>query len=151
MLFIITGLFLLLCIFALIVYYDEIELFAFCLCGFLISLIITLCVLTAYISTKNNADAKIAVLEEQNAVILEQVEPLVEKYLNYESGTFKELKQNPQMLVSLSMFPELKGDEFVKSQMLIITENQKKITELKLKKAGLDSFKVWLFMGNQKD
>lgn len=146
MLFVITGLIFVFLIFAILIQEDDMICGSFI--GFIISLIVTLCVLTSYISTKNNTDAKIAVLEEQNTVVLAQVEPLVEKYLSYESGAFKELKQNPQMLVSLSMFPELKGDEFVKSQILIITENQKKITDLKLQKAGLNSYKVWLFMGN---
>ena len=63
----------------------------------------------------------------------------------------KGVKRTIKLADGTSVVAELKGDEFVKSQMLIITENQKKITELKLKKAGLDSFKVWLFMGNQKD
>lgn len=111
---------------------------------FLFVLFVALC---CYNSTKSTADSQIKVYEEQNEVVMNQIEPLVEKYLNYEKDTYNNLKVDANNLVALSMYPELKGDEFIQSQIKIIIDNQKKITELKLRKAKLNAYKLWLFIG----
>jgi len=49
-----------------------------------VSFIISISSIVAYNATKSTVDSKIKILEEQNQIIVEQVEPLVEKYLNYE-------------------------------------------------------------------
>lgn len=111
---------------------------------FLIALFVSL---ICYNATKSTADSQIKVYEEQNEIVLSQIEPLVEKYLNYEKDTYSSLKVDSNTLVAMSMYPELKGDEFVQSQIKIIMDNQSKITQLKLSKARLNAFKFWLFMG----
>ena len=109
--------------------------------------IVLLITLGCYNSTKSTADSQIKVYEEQNNIIMAQIEPLVEKYLNYEKETYSTLKVDSNTLVAMSMYPELKGDEFVQSQIKIIMENQKKITDLRLSKAKLNAYKLWIFMG----
>lgn len=111
---------------------------------FLIALFVCL---ISYNVTKSTADSQIKVYEEQNEIVLSQIEPLVEKYLNYEKDTYSSLKVDSNTLVAMSMYPELKGDEFIQSQIKIIMDNQSKITQLKLDKAKLNVFKFWLFMG----
>lgn len=109
--------------------------------------IVLLITLGCYNSTKSTADSQIKVYEEQNDIIMAQIEPLVEKYLNYEKETYSTLKVDSNTLVAMSMYPELKGDEFVQSQIKIIMENQKKITDLRLSKAKLNAYKLWIFVG----
>jgi hypothetical protein len=109
--------------------------------------IVLLVTLGCYNSTKSTADNKIRVYEEQNKIIMAQIEPLIEKYLNYEKETFSNLKVDSNTLVAMSMYPELKGDEFVQSQIKIAMNNQNRITELKLNKANLNAYKMWIFMG----
>lgn len=109
--------------------------------------IVLLITLGCYNSTKSTADSQIKVYEEQNDTIMAQIEPLVEKYLNYEKETYSTLKVDSNTLVAMSMYPELKGNEFVQSQIKIIMENQKKITDLRLSKAKLNAYKLWIFMG----
>ena len=113
----------------------------------LIFLVALFVCLISYNVTKSTADSQIKVYEEQNEIVLSQIEPLVEKYLNYEKDTYSSLKVDSNTLVAMSMYPELKGDEFVQSQIKIIMDNQSKITQLKLDKAKLNVFKFWLFMG----
>ena len=115
--------------------------------GFLITLVVILFVLGSYNLTKTSTDGEIAIREEQNTLILSQIEPLVEKYLQYEKSTYKELRLTPQTIVALSAYPELKGNEFIQSQMKIIIDNQRIITSLKIKKTRLNSYKLWIFMG----
>lgn len=112
-----------------------------------IFVIVLLITLGCYNSTKSTADSQIKVYEEQNDIIMAQIEPLVERYLNYEKETYSTLKVDSNTLVAMSMYPELKGDEFVQSQIKIIMENQKNITHLKLSKAKLNAYKMWIFMG----
>ena len=109
--------------------------------------VVIFCMLGKYYMIKTTAEPQIQVLEEQNDTVLRQLEPLVEKYLKYESNSLKELKQNPQMLITLSVFPELKGNQFVQSQIDTVQKNQQAITKLKLQKAKLNSYRIWLFVG----
>ena len=103
-------------------------------------------VLASYNSTKTTAVEKIKVLEERNKEVLSQIEPVVNKYLEYESSTLKSLKLNTTTVVALSMYPELKGNTMLQEQLNIIKANQREITELKLDVAGLKSYKMWIFM-----
>lgn len=123
-----------------------VSLIAGCLVGTIFLITLFIC-LVSYNTTKSTADSQIKVYEEQNEIVLSQIEPLVEKYLNYEKDTYSSLKINSNTLVAMSMYPELKGNEFVQSQIKIIIDNQLKITQLKLDKAKLNVFKFWLFVG----
>ena len=86
-------------------------------------------------------------MEERNELVIRQIEPLVDKYLDYEGSTYKDLKLEANTIVSMANYPQLKGDEFVQSQIKIILDNQKEITNLKLSKAKLNAYKMWIFMG----
>ena len=107
--------------------------------------IIALISLTSYNETKSTCDRKIAVLEEKNELVLKQIEPIVSGYLTYESETLKEISS--ENVIALFKYPELKGNEMLKSQIDIIIKNQDEITKLKLSKAELNQFKLWIFMG----
>lgn len=115
--------------------------------GSVVFLIAWLTTIGCYNSTKSTADKQIAVLEERNELIIEQIEPLVDKYLDYEGSTYKDLKLEANVIVSMANYPQLKGDEFVQSQIKIILDNQKEITNLKLSKAKLNAYKMWIFVG----
>lgn len=110
-------------------------------------LAITLIVLACYNETKASCDKKIEVLEERNELVLKQIEPIVNKYLLYESETIEKVKVSGENIIALSMYPELKGNEFLKSQIDIVVKNQDEITKLKLNKAELNLYKLWIFMG----
>lgn len=112
-----------------------------------IFLAITLIVLACYNETKASCDKKIAVLEERNELVLKQIEPIVNKYLLYESKTLEKVKVSGENIIALSMYPELKGNEFLKSQIDIVVKNQDEITKLKLNKAELNAYKLWIFRG----
>lgn len=110
--------------------------------------LIALCITFAsYNWTKNVSAKQIAVLEERNSEVLEQIEPFVEHFLKYEKDSYNELKINSNTVIALSAYPELKGNEFIMKQINVILENQKEITKLKLDQASLNGYKIWLFMG----
>lgn len=115
--------------------------------GSIMFLIVWMITIGCYNSTKSTADKQITVLEERNELIIKQIEPLVDKYLDYEGSTYKDLKLEANVIVSMANYPQLKGDEFVQSQIKIILDNQKEITNLKLSKAKLNAYKMWIFVG----
>lgn len=111
------------------------------------SVLAVLFALGFYNSTKATADKQITVLEQRNDEVIAQIEPLIKQYFEYESSTFKDLKPSADKVIAISQYPNLKGNEFVQTQIKVILENQKKITDLKLDKASLNAYKLWIFMG----
>ena len=94
-----------------------------------------------------NNSRQIEVLEENNKELLAELEPVIEKYLNYESGTLTNLKVNSDTIIAYSVYPELKGNEFVMEQVKIIKSNNREIIKKKLELASLENYRIWLFMG----
>ena len=71
---------------------------------------------------------------------------LVEQYMNYESGTYGELKGESSITL-VSLYPELKADTLVTKQIEVYIANNEKIKELKEKKIDLSVKKWWLYFG----
>jgi len=150
MLYILMGIFVLIFVIGIITVCsgnDGDSLIAIGGIGSVIFLIIWLITIGRYNSTKSTADKQIVVLEERNELVIKQIEPLVDKYLDYEGSTYKDLKLEANIIVSMANYPQLKGDEFIQSQIKIILDNQKEITNLKLSKAKLNAYKFWIFVG----
>ena len=151
MIYILMGIFVLIFVIGIIItvcYGDDGgSLIAIGCTGSVIFLISWMITIGNYNSIKSTADKQIAVLEERNELIIKQIEPLVDKYLDYEGSTYKDLKLEANVIVSMANYPQLKGDEFVQSQIKIILDNQKEITNLKLSKAKLNAYKMWIFVG----
>ena len=89
-------------------------------------------------------DDKIALYEEENANIEQNIGALVEDYKDYESSTFENFKlDNPSMV--FSMYPELKSNELATKQIELYVSNNAKIKELKEAKLDYKVYKWWLF------
>ena len=91
-------------------------------------------------------DDKIAMYIEENQNIEIQMNALVEQYMNYESGTYGELKGESSITL-VSLYPELKADTLVAKQIEVYIDNNAKIKELKEKKIDLSAKKWWLYFG----
>lgn len=126
MLYILMGIFILIFVVGIITVCsgnDGESLIAIGCTGSVIFLIVWMITIGCYNSTKSTADKQIAVLDERNELVIKQIEPLVDKYLNYEGSTYKDLKLEANIIVSMANYPQLKGDEFVQSQIKIILDN----------------------------
>ena len=91
-------------------------------------------------------DEKIAMYMEENQNIETQMNTLVEQYMNYESGTYGELKGESSITL-VSLYPELKADALVTKQIELYVANNEKIKELKEEKIDLSAAKWWLYFG----
>ena len=91
-------------------------------------------------------DNKIAMYQEENINIETQMDILIERYMDYESETFGELKGESSITL-VSLYPELKADKLVEQQIEVYTSNNKKIKELKESKINVSMWKWWLYFG----
>lgn len=144
-LFIIFAILLIVCI-ALSDDYSECPQFfgAICIAAILGTIIAWLITIGSYNTIKTTNEAHLRILEEQNEIVISQIEPLVEKALEYESSTYKEL--TPEEIIACgNMYPELKANEFIQTQIQIILKNQEEIKKLKIEKIKLNTFSFWLW------
>lgn len=113
---------------------------------FMVSLISLIIAGGIYNYRASTADSRLAVLEEQNQVVLNQIEPLVQQALNYESSTYKDLKLDAAKIIAFTqLYPDLKANDFLNKQIEVILTNQKEIKRLKLDKASLNAYHFWLW------
>lgn len=115
-------------------------------CGGFVVGLIAIAIFGALVINGRTLDAKIAMYTEENKNIETQMDDLVEQYMNYESGTYGELKGESSITL-VSLYPELKADALVTKQIEVYTSNNEKIKELKEKLINISNYKWWLYFG----
>lgn len=89
---------------------------------------------------------KIAMYEEENKKIEEDIAIMVKEYMQYEGDTFKDVTSESAITL-VNLYPELKSSELVTQQISIHTENNKKIKELKEDLIEAKNAKYLLYFG----
>ena len=111
---------------------------------------IAIIVLGINVKSLSVIDDRIAMYEEENARIEQQVADVVEQYQKYETDIFMEVA--PESAVTMvSLYPELKSDSLVQSQIEIYTENNKIIRDLRDKQIKGNVYRWWLYFGGKKN
>lgn len=107
----------------------------------IVSIVLLICVLN-----RVNIGKKIALYEEENAKIEQQIADTVERYQEYETGIFTDIA--PESSITLvTLYPELKSDTLVQSQIEVYIENNKEIKELKSLAINASVYRWWLYFG----
>ena len=107
----------------------------------IVSIVLLICVLN-----RVNIEKKIALYEEENAKIEQQIADTVKQYQEYETGIFTEV--SPEDSITLvALYPELKSDTLVRSQINVYVENNKTIKELKSSAINASVYRWWLYFG----
>ena len=110
-----------------------------------ISTIVTI-VLLVCVLNRVNIDKKIAIYEEENTKIEQQIADTVKQYQEYETGIFTEVA--PESSITLvALYPELKSDTLVQSQIKVYVDNNKTIKELKSSAINAPVYRWWLYFG----
>lgn len=110
------------------------------------TLIALIVVLSFYNDAKTTSKERLEVLTQYNTEIIHDLEPMVNRYLDYEKSTYSDLKLNANTLLALSVYPEIKSNQFIMKQIDVYLKNQEAIKEIKLSIANLKSYKFWIFM-----
>lgn len=91
-------------------------------------------------------DDRIAMYEEENTRIEQQIADVVEQYQKYETDIFMEVA--PESAVTMvSLYPELKSDSLVQAQIEVYAENNKTIRDLRDKQIKGNVYRWWLYFG----
>ena len=90
----------------------------------------------------------IAMYAEENKNIENQIDAVVSKYMEFEGGTLTGLKSDSAITL-VSLYPELKSDELVKTQIATYQANNEKLKELKEKKINIRVYKWWMYFGGK--
>ena len=107
----------------------------------IVSIVLLICVLN-----RVNIEKKIALYEEENTKIEQQIADTVKQYQEYETGIFTEV--SPEDYITLvALYPELKSDTLVQSQIEVYVENNKAIKELKSSAINASVYRWWLYFG----
>ena len=107
----------------------------------IVAIVLLICVLN-----RVNIDKKITLYEEENAKIEQQIADTVERYQEYETGIFTDIA--PESSITLvTLYPELKSDTLVQSQIEVYIENNKEIKELKSLAINASVYRWWLYFG----
>jgi hypothetical protein len=72
----------------------------------------------------------------------------VKDYQEYESGVFADAGSESAITL-VSLYPELKADQLVSSQLDIYVQNNEMIKSLKLEKINADVVRWWLYFGGK--
>ena len=111
------------------------------------SMIIAICCLVPKIAEVAILDEKIAMYQEENEKIEEDIDKIVKEYLKHEQDTFVDLKTEQSSITLLTLLPELKSDNLVQQQLKSYLENNEKIKSLKEKKIDISKLKFILYFG----
>lgn len=93
-------------------------------------------------------DEKIAMYEEENASIEAQIAEVVEQYQQYEIDIYTSVSPETAMTL-VSLYPDLKSDTLVQSQIELYVQNNAHIKTLREKKINGDVSKWWLYFGGK--
>lgn len=113
-----------------------------------VCLLIAVCILLFCTPGARVIDDKITTLEQENVKIEQDIDTLVTTYMEHESEVFESAKPSNSMTL-VQLYPELKSNELVKSQMEVYTKNNNKIKQYKLDKSDYEVYKWLLYFGGK--
>lgn len=116
----------------------------------LVSVVAAIVAIILLIITKNNAtiNERITMYQEENQKIEQQIDILVKSYQEYESGVFADTTVDSAITL-VNLYPELKADQLVSSQLDIYIKNNEQIKSLKLEQINADVVRWWLYFGGK--
>lgn len=114
------------------------------------SLIVLIVIICLIYSVRNDStiEDRITMYQEENAKIEQQIDILVKDYQEYERGVFADTTVDSAITL-VSLYPELKADQLVSSQLDIYVKNNEQIKQLKLEQINAEVVRWWLYFGGK--
>ena len=109
--------------------------------------VVIIAVIIAFMTNGITASEKIKMYQTENKKIENQIGELVKGYMDYESETYKNFK-NESSITMVNLYPDLKSNELVQKQMNIYLTNNDKIKELNEKEIDTKIGKWLLYFDN---
>ena len=109
--------------------------------------VVIIAVIIAFMTNGITASEKIKMYQTENKKIENQIGELVKGYMDYESETYINFK-NESSITMVNLYPDLKSNELVQKQMNIYLTNNDKIKELNEKEIDTKIGKWLLYFDN---
>ena len=84
--------------------------------------------------------------QEENSKIEEQIAETVKQYQQHETDIFTEVTPDSSITL-VALYPELKSDTLVQSQIEVYVNNNEKVKSLKESKINGSIYRWWLYFG----
>ena len=107
-----------------------------CICGFNL------------FSKSYTVPKKIAMYEEENQKIEEKISATVEKYMQYEKDIMYEVSPEDDSMALISLYPDLKSDQLIQSEIDTYIQNNNTIKELKSNMINVSIYKFLVYFGH---
>lgn len=91
-------------------------------------------------------DDRIAMYQEENSKIEQQIAEVVTQYQEYEKDIFTEVSPDSAMTL-VALYPELKSDTLVSSQIEVYVKNNETIKSLKEQQINGRLYRWWVYFG----
>ena len=116
--------------------------------GVVLGIVLLIATLNVGIEYSNHSviDEKISMYQAENTDIEQKITSAILSYQAYEQETFSNI-DTENLMVTISLYPELKSDQLVSKLIDTYTENNKTIKQLKDKKLDYKVLKWWLCFG----
>jgi len=93
-------------------------------------------------------DEMIQIYTEENAEVEKKLENAVQNYMQYEKDIMISVSPDTDTISLISLYPDLKSDKLVESEIETYISNNDKIKELRVNKTMKSTFKFLLFFGH---
>lgn len=94
-------------------------------------------------------ERQITIYEEENKAIEQEVKVIIDTYMKYEEGMFEKIDidsySGDKLLLLTQLYPELKANTLVQTQIELHTSNAAEIKELKKKALNARVWTWWLY------
>ena len=105
-------------------------------------------ILICCVTSNSTVTERIALYEEENRKIEQQIDILVKEYQEYESGVIADVTVDSAIML-VNLYPELKADQLVSSQIDIYLKNNEEIKSLKVSEINAGVVRWWLYFGGK--
>jgi hypothetical protein len=102
----------------------------------------------SYVVKADTIDERMELYQTENARIEKDIATIIEQYKEYEGEMFRDISTEDS-ISTVVLYPELKTNTLVMSQIDIYVENNEKIKELKEEKIFGDVYRWWLYFGGK--
>lgn len=91
---------------------------------------------------------QIAMYEEENQRIEEKISATVEKYMQYEQNIIYDISSEDDTMALISLYPDLKSDQLIQSEIDTYIQNNNTIKELKASMINVSIYKFLVYFGH---
>jgi hypothetical protein len=130
--------------------YKEGLAFGLTFCGSIIFIITAICCAIAITSTIMipQMENRIAIYQEENTRIEEQIKTTIQVYQDYEKDIFGDIDldkiSSEKLILLTSIYPELKSDAMVQELIQVYIDNTNELKQLKMSKFDHELWRWWL-------